>query len=385
MTRRGRLVQPSKLKQNESAQDLWRQVLAQLSRDPYATLQDPNYDPSEDDKKIQAAMREVGWLDEQIVEIIKIHQTQVENAPTTSPGVNPHAEFIFNILCDDVEAAMGRLGMSSHARVARGLEPRLGPYAAKTNVIMTEESIVTVGTQLFRFCGLIARAFIRTVQLDANFWDSDRYSKKAAIGLIRAQPELLAYWIRIYTSYALTGVHILVPFRPASIFEVSFEHVTRAMELFAVAHEYGHHHYNHGRQIDPQIAKAEEFEADQFALKICYEAERDPDALGYNPYMTSGAGGLILLRALRSLHTVENRLNGTPAKRADSHPDAEERAARFETIALLRPSEYETLQHFRRCAARVLDAVDTEIARWLDRLTPAMMSEIDHWRWRPGS
>lgn len=187
---------------------------------------------------------------------------------------------------------MARLGMSSHMRVARGLEPRLGPYAAKTNVIMTDESIVTVGTQLFRFCGLIARAFTRTLQLDAKFWDSDCYSKESAILLIHTQPDLLLYWMRIYISYALTGTHALVPFKPANILEVSFEHVARAMELFAVAHEYAHHHHDHGRQIDSSDEKAEEFEADQFALKICYEAERYPDALGYNPYLTAGAGGL---------------------------------------------------------------------------------------------
>lgn len=370
-------------KQNASARDLWRQLLEQLSRDPYATLQDPNYDPTEDNEKFQAAMRQAGWSEEQIALRANIHREQTESAPTTSPGVNPHAEYIFGRLCDDVEAAMDRLGMSSHTQVARGLEPRLGPYAAKTNVIMTDESIVTVGTQLFRFCGLVARAFIRTLQLDAEFWDSDRYTKEAATRLIRSRGDLLIYWTRIYMSYALTGMHIFVPFKPASIFELSFEHVARAMEMFAVAHEYGHHHHNHGRQIDPQAEKAEEFEADQFALKICYETDRFPDALGYNPYLTSGAGGFILLRALRTLRKVETRLNGAQTGRTERHPDADERAARFETIALLRPVEFATLQHFRRASARILDVVDTEIGRWLDGLTPATMRQIDHWRSLP--
>lgn len=143
------------LKQNDSAKDLWRQLLEQLSRAPYATLQDRNYDPREDHSKFHFAMCQAGWSDEQIAWRIGVHEAQVESAPNTSPGVNPHAEFIFGKLCDDVEAAMDRLRMTSHTRVARGLEPRLGPYASKTNVIMTEESIVTVGTQLFRFCGLI--------------------------------------------------------------------------------------------------------------------------------------------------------------------------------------------------------------------------------------
>lgn len=297
MKRKAGRVQPLKLKQNESARDLWAQLLEQLSKDPYATLQRADYDPTEDHKRFYAGMRQAGWSDEHIALRVKIQEEQAESAPATSPGVNPHAEFLFGRLCDDVEAAMDRLGMSSHTRVARGLEPRLGPYAAKTNVIMTEESIITVGTQLFRFCGLVARAFTRTLRIDAEFWDSNRYSSEAAIRLIRTRPDILVYWTRTYMSYALTGTNILVPFRPASIFELSFEHVARAMELFAVAHEYGHHHHSHGRQIEPQAEKAEEFEADHFAMKICYEAERYPDVFGYNPYMTSGAGGLILLRS----------------------------------------------------------------------------------------
>jgi hypothetical protein len=199
---------------------------------------------------------------------------------------------------------------------------------------------------------------------------------------MRSRPDLILYWTRIYMSYALTGTHILVPYKPATLLEISFEHVARAMELFAVAHEYGHHQHNHGREIDPQAARAEEFEADQFALKVCYEVERYPE-LGYNPYLTSGAGGLTLLRALRMLRAVETRLNGATAGNADSHPDVDERAARFETIALLKPAEFATLQHFRRASARIMAAADAEVARWMTWLTPATMRLLDQLRSLP--
>lgn len=82
---------------------------------------------------------------------------------------------------------------------------------------------------------------------------------------------------------------------------------------------------------------------------------------------------------------METRLNKTKAARSDSHPDADERAARFESIAVLRPEEFAMLQHFRRCSTRILDAVDTEIALWLDGLTPAMMREIDQLHCLPDS
>lgn len=372
-------------KNNKSAQELWQQILQQLSKDPSATLQDPRYDPAEDDKKLQIGMRQAGWSEQHVKMMIANYHARIAGAPVTSPGVNPHAEFVFGMLCDDVEAAMARLRLNSHTRVARGLEPRLGPYAAKTNVIMTDESIITVGTQLFRFCGLVARAFTRTLQIDAEFWDSSRYSPESASQLVRSQGGIMEYWTRIFISYALTGMNILVPFKPANIFEVSFEHVARGMELFAVAHEYGHHEFNHGRHMDLSAAKVEEFEADQFALRICFEIERLPDILGPNPYLSSGACGLILLRALRTLRHAEMKLGIANSRQNDSHPDVDDRIARFENVALLRPLDFVQLQHFRRVSARILDAVEPEIARGLNAITPEIVSKIDQWRSLRGS
>ncbi len=87
-------------------------------------------------------------------------------APVTSPGVNPFVEIHLARLSDYVEAGMDRLKMKSHAKVARGVEPRAWASASKINVIMTDESIVTVSAFFFRFCGLVARAFIRSIWME---------------------------------------------------------------------------------------------------------------------------------------------------------------------------------------------------------------------------
>lgn len=109
---------------------------------------------------------------------------------------------------------MERLHLSSHVKIARGVEPRLGPFAARINVIMTEESIITVGSQLFRFCGLIARAFTRTLQMNQYFWDSKEWNSTEALRRLGGAPEILRYWMRIYLSYAVTGTHVMVRFGP---------------------------------------------------------------------------------------------------------------------------------------------------------------------------
>jgi hypothetical protein len=238
---------------NDSARDLWGQLLKQFSKHPNAAVVDPDHDPTEDTAKLRKRLREAGWSEHQIEARVALSNAQIAAAPSTSPGVSPHAEFVFGSLCDDVEAAMVRLKLSSHARVARGIDPRLGPYAAKTTVIMTDESIVTVGAQMFRFCGLVARAFTRTLQLDPGYWESSAGSAEADARLLRRHADVLMYWAQIFLSFAITGTHIRVPFRPATIFEVGlFEQIARAMELFAVAHEYGHHHFDHGRTIESE-------------------------------------------------------------------------------------------------------------------------------------
>jgi hypothetical protein len=122
-----------------------------------------------------------------------VHQAQLANAPLTSPGVNPHLAFLFGRLCTDIKAAMNPLHLDSHARMAHGVEPRVGPLAALTNVTMTDESIVTVGSFLFRFCGLAARAFARTLLLEPTFWESASYSEEAARVYLKASPKLMVY------------------------------------------------------------------------------------------------------------------------------------------------------------------------------------------------
>ena len=226
-------------------------------------------------------------------------------------------------------------------------------------MIMTDEGIISVGTFFFRYCGLVARAFVRTLQLAPIFWEG-HYSGHAARRLLMRAPDLLVYWLRIFLSFGITGTQIMVPFRPAKRHElVVFEQVARAMEIFAVAHEYGHHHLNHGRSVceDP---KSEEFAADQFALKIGYEVERISLEFA-NPYLASGAGGVILLGSLETLRLVRESIKREQEAVADTHPEISTRLARFDTIAVLKPAEFVALKSFRTVSLRILETTRTMI------------------------
>lgn len=343
---------------NTSAQELWAQVLQRQSKHEYASLQDPEYDPAEDMLAFRRGMTEAGWSDKEIDEHLKMREARLAGAPATSLGVvNPHVEVHFARLADDVEAAMERLGLGSQARVARGIEPRCGPYAAKINVVMTDESVLIVGAHLFRFCGLIARAFTRTLLIDPWFWESQNWTPERAKERVVRRLDVVRYWFRIYLSYAVTGTNVLAPFKPAQKHElILFEQVARAMEIFAVAHEYGHHHADHGRSLEAD-AQGEEFAADQFALKISYEVERFP-FITDNPYLSSGAGGAVLLLALRTLRGTADNLRGGARASADTHPDAVDRIGRFDTVAVLKPQEFVALKSFRTVAVRIMTTVE---------------------------
>jgi hypothetical protein len=346
-------------KRNAAAIQLWEQVFASLAKTEDATLVDPEHDEAQDETRLRKGFAEAGWSEEEIQSRIELHRAQEANAPVTSPGVAPHVEFIFDRLCVDVEAAMTRLRLDSHSRIARGVIPRAGPIASLTNVIMTDEGIISVGSFFFRYCGLIARAFLRTLQLAPTFWQ-DHYSEHAARRLLIREPDLLVYWLKIFLSFGITGTQIMVPFRPAKRHElVVFEQVARAMEIFAVAHEYGHHHLNHGRSVceDP---KSEEFAADQFALKIGYEVERISLEFA-NPYLASGAGGVILLGSLETLRLVRESIKREQEVIADTHPEISARLARFDTIAVLKPAEFVALKSFRTVSLRILETTRTMV------------------------
>lgn len=361
-------------KKNESAKDLWKQVFSRLVEDEYAALQDPAYDGAKDEARLRVALRGAGWSDEHVEQRIAFDRNRLRDAPVTSPGVNPYVEVQLGRLCDAVEAAMDRLKIDSHAKVARGVEPRAWASAAKINVVMTEESVVTVSAFLFRFCGLIARAYIRTLQISPYAWESKESTQVLERKLFQRSPEILRYWMQIYLSFALTGTHALVPLKPATQGEIAFEDVAHAMELFVIAHEYGHHDYQHGRTIDADPHQ-EEFQADQFALKIGYEICSYPFR-SENPYLTSGGGGVIMLLALETLRDVE-RILGRARPTPGTHPSIMARIEKFDSVAVLQPREFERLKNFRLASQRVMNTVHNALIPAMEKIAPTLRARTD--------
>jgi hypothetical protein len=357
-------------KTNVMAADFWSQIFATLANDPAAAVNDPEHDATQDEVRMREGMAAAGWTPAQVEAIAQIQKERTQSAPSTSPGINPQVEAQYAILCDSIEAAMQRLNLDSYANVARGVEPRTGPFASKINVISTELSIVTVGAFLFRFCGLIARAFTRTFQLNPWLWNDRDFTPEKAKDLLKSRPDLLMYWMKIYLSFGVTGTHVAVPYKPSTSSEVILmEQIARAMEIFAIAHEYGHHHLAHGKVLGAD-AKEEEFGADQFALKISEEVEKIPLGLP-NPFLTSGSGGAILLMALNMLSQFERAL-GAAVVESDTHPAAAARIAKFDSIKVLFPAEFAQHRSWRVPCVRLMEAVEAQMSEILAVSGPEM-------------
>ncbi len=345
-------------KSNEIAKEVWSQLFERSARADDAAIVDHAYDPADEEARTIAALKSAGWSDDHIAKRIEWHRAELASAPVTSPGVNPFVESHLKRLCDDIEDAMDHLKLESHAKIARGVEPRAWASASKINVITTDESIVTVSAFLFRFCGLIARAFTRTHMLNPYIWEDKQFAEKTVHGYFRTTPEVLRYWLRIYMSFALTGTHVHVPFKPATPSEVIlFEQVAHAMEIFVIGHEYGHHHFAHGKSLEDN-PHVEEFEADQFALKISRTVKPAP-LMFENPYLLSGAGGVIMLLALDTLRDVQHIFGNLPETTVDTHPAVQARINKFDSIAVLEPREFRRLKGFRTAAQRVMGSVNS--------------------------
>jgi hypothetical protein len=277
-----------------------------------------------------------------------------------SPGVGPGLEFRLKHLSDCVRRVIFERGEKLHEKVEIAIDPTVGISASLTNVIMTDQAILSVSSFLFRWCGLVARAYTRTLHLNVVHWTCDALSPESDQALLMKHPDVALYWFRIFVSFSGTGTHALVPFRPAAPTEFHlFEQVAWAMEYFVIAHEFGHHVLGH-RNIndDPMV---QEFAADAFAVKISERLEFEPFPHLSNPYTRTGAGASLMLRALEILRTFEDQA-GVGAVNVGTHPSSSDRIAKISKRNLMHPKQLKMDLEFNNTVVRIMNAVSAVMA-----------------------
>lgn len=341
---------------NEAPRDLWTQIFERAAAERDAALHQPDQEAEAAQKfLVVEALKEAGWSDAEIKLRNIDERFHVDLESANSPGVGPGLEFKLNFLADRVRKVISETGRISQEKVEIGIDPKSGVSASLTNVIMTNEGILSVSAFFFRWCGLVARAYTRTLLTDLTHWTSPASYSDDDQKILLRNPELVLYWFRIFVSFSGTGTHISVPYRPATPTEFHlFEQVAWAMEFFTVAHEFGHHVLGHSN-VNEDL-KAHEFQADTFAAKVCEQLEFEPFSSLSNPYTRTGAGGSLMLSALEILRSFEtSAANYTAAD--ETHPSAKERIERISKRNLVQPKQLEMDCNFNCTVVRLMDAV----------------------------
>lgn len=352
-----------------AAVDLWGQMLERARQNDWSTFIDPDHEESEERKaQIEQGFLDSGWTREDIEHLSKIDSERALSAPVTSPGVSRQSEFMLKRLTDMMAGGLSEAQRNQSSKVHFAVEPKAGPFVSTVNVIMTDQVVITMGTHFTRFCGLISRAYIRTCNLQP-FNTGTECNKEILVSCLRDNPKLILYWWRILFSFALTGTHALTNFAPSSPREVLLmEQMAAAMEIFALAHELGHHCLSHGRRLtDTNSAKQEEFEADQFAVDLCENTEKSETyqrMQGYrmsNPYLWTGSGGILLLGSIDIFRRIKGKIYGENT--LDTHPSFSSRASMIKNSCVLQPLKHATKFDFCISVENIIERVSLEIDR----------------------
>lgn len=370
--------------------DLWAQMLERAKNHEWSTFDDPSYiHPGHEPDATRQAFKNAGWKDQEIDLMQRATAARSEAAPVTSPGVARFTEAALHRLRKPIETAADKLKIDNRHKVHFAIEPKAGPLLSKINVIMTDQSIITMGSFFTRYCGLVSRAYIRTMRLAPESVGLD-FNDKILKFALRKNPDLLIYWWRIFVSFSLTGTHMLTSFKPSNKTEILImEQVAFSMEVFGLAHEYAHHALDHGRSVsDAENAHKEEFEADAFALKICEAAHSEERFLWIkgkdiqNPYLWTGAGGILLLSSLEAFRKVKDGIFGY--KPYDTHPDFCDRSRKIRSAHVMTPSKHKTSLDFCLAVENVLNCVMEELEPLMDGLHSKKIRDLvpDDWEKR---
>jgi hypothetical protein len=288
-------------------------------------------DHSETLRKVLSSMDNSGRKVDDLLRQLKEGLVQMA---LPSPRDEPMLHSVVKIHCEDIERVCRSLNLRLRSGIAFGVNPGAGLEVMQHPVPMTEASIVSVSKMFIPFCGIVSKVLARSVAHDlTGELVAVSFAPDGVLGIIRSDPSLHRYWFDLIASFALFGAPTLVrpdvlPF-PRSVTRAQ---LLAAMEVFAIAHEYGHHIANQRigdvasvRGGNDLTFHSEELEADFLACVICTHValEQAPQ----NPYGLWGAGGVLMLKSLelvrRAQVTLRSGSDHVPV--STSHPPIADR------------------------------------------------------------
>lgn len=308
----GREVQPLSLDDKDVAEDYRRQRQA-------ASARITGYKPRTLEEQLK-------WIDENketLLELIRgaeparpddedhleAYRQAVKGASAGSEFDDVNLRATLDRLIREIEDACLEHGVPTHAGVAYGNDAILGLGIGQRAVLETEASIIDVSVHFLSFINQLSRLLSCTIpyrQIDEDQVFIGR-DLPALRDILRHDTDLAHDWSEALTSFAAVGVQPQTPNTPLNDAQNAIRTMLlRAIELFAIGHEYGHHSMKHGRVTSSDEAAIDafqdEFAADLFgrgcSMAICSKEEEE------NFYAVSGAGGVLILGALDLIRRV---------------------------------------------------------------------------------
>ncbi|MDA9392446.1 hypothetical protein WN73_18010 [Bradyrhizobium sp. CCBAU 45394] len=281
-----------------------------------------------------------GVSEEKAPALIELYKTTIKRTPVGSPLDDLHARTILKGIIDRVEEVCKALRVQIRSGVVFGIAPEMGVVATQTSVMMTDVSILSFSLHFVTFCNLISKVLARTLIHEPGPVSPEPQVKVCFDPMqirarLQASPELQAEWASILIHFASFGAPGRPTPAPERAGQLTRFLILKAMEEFAVAHEYGHHVLAHGlseSSEDQGNHFQDEQEADLFARVVCMVLGGQDDP--FNFYASSGVGGVVMLGMLdlvrRTRATLESGNDATePRKR---HPPYPNRIAKFDSV-----------------------------------------------------
>lgn len=255
------------------------------------------------------------------------YEEDIRRLPELGPYDDLNAYLILKRLVSEIENACTALRLPTWSGVVFGTAPMLGLQAHQTSVQTTNASIIGVSPAFLPFCDFVSKALAVSLTTDPQKQtvsnDPEVFRAK-----MKARPDLILLWAKTLIHFAIYGLPPLkVDYKLDSLEGIARLEVLRAIELFAFGHEYGHHVLQHGTATPAGATDRldQELEADFFGQGVAKYVGSTNGAPNF--YAISGAGGVIILSALRIVRRIRGVLStGSVEPEFDgSHPPLTDR------------------------------------------------------------
>jgi hypothetical protein len=215
-----------------------------------------------------------------------------------------------NYISTWVERACGDLGFELHCGVVVGLMPSTTANASSSDFFGTGIAIVGLDAGVLVLNGALSKLLARTIQwTPRGTYPGFEYAADAAIQRAIDDIELRTDWFHFFAHFS--GLPLSLDFASAILepeLMMRAGDMLAALEVYVVAHEYGHHIHQHqvgeagSAGVDVETAHQREHEADRTAIAISTYLGTmgyNGDRLGKLPnlWMESGGAAVAYLSA----------------------------------------------------------------------------------------